>query len=560
MLLRRTASVLASHLHTLALIGGVARTPAFDPAKTLYNAEYQQFRKQSFRSVVEGQPLTVSDDRLERIVGRADLGRSSASADPGAGPAAISHTGVGRMWVAGALVLGDILTLEACVLAAFLLRQALIDIFPIGLAPVNVIGVALGVLVLPVVFALMGLYPGYGADGAERLRKRVVSTAAIFCTLIGWDYFVQDGLWSRGILIATWILATISLPVTTASIISSLVRWNCWGTPVLVMGPPTAARATVENLKAVPRIGFVPVGYVSSHEDSISDDRDRVGVPWLGSIRTVNDLAPIAKTVMIVNPASYGDRLAKVVAGLAFPHVILVPEFTGMQSLWVTTRDLGGTNGLEIKKNLLVPHNRVIKRGLDLLLSAPLFLFSLPLLAFLCLAIMAVSPGSPFFAQVREGEGGRRFRMLKLRTMHRDAEARLKAHLDSSAIARGEWSQHYKLRDDPRILPVIGKFLRKSSLDELPQLWHILRGQMSLVGPRPFPHYHLEGFNPEFRTLRRSVRPGLTGLWQVEARSDGDLMVQEKLDTFYIRNWSLWLDIHILMRTFVAVVRGGGAR
>jgi Undecaprenyl-phosphate galactose phosphotransferase WbaP len=245
--------------------------------------------------------------------------------------------------------------------------------------------------------------------------------------------------------------------------------------------------------------------------------------------------------------------------GSSFRHVIVLPDLFGMASLWVNARDLGGVLGLEIRQNLLSPANRGLKRLLDLAIALPAAAVALPIVLAAAVWIRRVSPGSPFFVQERGGEGGRSIRVYKLRTMRPDADRILDRYLAQNPEAWREWQRCCKLRKDPRLLPRIGKLLRRTSLDELPQLWNVLKGEMSLIGPRPFPAYHLERFPPEFRALRARVRPGITGLWQVSARSDGDLEVQQALDAYYIRNWSLWLDLHILARTIRAVLAARGA-
>ncbi len=202
---------------------------------------------------------------------------------------------------------------------------------------------------------------------------------------------------------------------------------------------------------------------------------------------------------------------------------------------------------------------RTVKRAIDLALLVPAVIVAVPLVLLGAIVVMIVSPGSPFFMQRREGLGGRTIEVWKLRTMHHEADRLLDRHLEADPEARAEWQRSFKLKRDPRLLPGVGSFLRRTSIDELPQLWSIAKGEMSFVGPRPFPEYHLAQFDPAFRVLRRSVLPGLTGLWQVSARSDGDLAVQQALDEYYIRNWSLWLDISLIARTPLALLSSRGA-
>jgi undecaprenyl-phosphate galactose phosphotransferase len=196
------------------------------------------------------------------------------------------------------------------------------------------------------------------------------------------------------------------------------------------------------------------------------------------------------------------------------------------------------------------------KRLFDVLVSAALIVVLLPVMAVLGV-LVRLDGGPALFRHQRMGRGGRPFGCLKFRTMVPDSEAMLARVLAQDAEMRLEWEQTRKLRRDPRVTPV-GRFLRKTSLDELPQLFNVLRGDMGLVGPRPVVASELDRYG---RSARRytAVRPGITGLWQVSGRSDTDYGRRVALDAYYVREQSLQLDFLILLRTVRVVLRGSGA-
>ena len=198
-----------------------------------------------------------------------------------------------------------------------------------------------------------------------------------------------------------------------------------------------------------------------------------------------------------------------------------------------------------------------ITRGLDIVIAAVALLFFAPLMIAIALSVYAADPGPIFFAQRRIGRGGRMFRCLKFRTMATDAEARLQELLRTDPAARAEWDRDHKLRNDPRIVG-IGSFLRKSSLDELPQLFNVLKGEMSLVGPRPIVEAEARRYG-RYIAQYCSVRPGITGLWQVSGRNDTTYRRRVAMDVAYSRRRNAAMDIRILAVTVPSVLRAKGS-
>jgi Undecaprenyl-phosphate galactose phosphotransferase WbaP len=469
----------------------------------------------------------------------------------------VEHRG-GVFWAVLGLLLADLLALEASLLLGYATREYLFGLFPAQVPPGALTSIAWALLFFPLGYFLAGLYPGYGLAAVERVRRKVQVTFLLFLALIAWEWlFFREG-WSRGVLVLSLGYALVMVPLGAALAREVMVRAGVWGVPVLILGAARTGTLVARALLREKTLGFRPIGFL---EDDPGKQGGRVeGLPVLGSLEAAEEWARRGvRVAVLAMPGAGRERFVQLLETLPFPQVVLVPDLFGLQSLWVSSRDLGGVLALEAKKNLLLRRSWVLKRALDYALGVPLFLLSLPLIGLFALWVKAVSPGPAFYTQEREGYRGRTIRVWKLRTMYPDAEARLARYLEENLEAREEWERYFKLKRDPRVLPGVGHFLRQTSLDELPQLWNVLRGEMSLVGPRPFPRYHLEKFSPAFRRLRQSVLPGLTGLWQVSARSEGDLEVQEALDTYYIRNWSLWLDLYILARTAWVVLTRKGA-
>ena len=265
--------------------------------------------------------------------------------------------------------------------------------------------------------------------------------------------------------------------------------------------------------------------------------------------------------VLIALPGLDGERLAKLINRVQ-PHaenILYMADIPGMPVLGAHLRHFFREKAfiLEVKNNLAQPLNYMTKRLLDFVAGAVLItVLILPLLV-ISLMIRLTSRGPAIFRQVRLGKNGVPFGCYKFRTMYADAEERLAEILDRDPEARRQWETYWKLKNDPRVTRV-GRLLRKSSLDELPQLVNVLKGQMSIVGPRPYLERERDHLLQFEETILR-VPPGITGLWQTSGRSDKPFPERLALDVWYVRNWNVWLDIVILLKTVRAVWMGQGA-
>jgi len=212
---------------------------------------------------------------------------------------------------------------------------------------------------------------------------------------------------------------------------------------------------------------------------------------------------------------------------------------------------------VSVRNNLLSKNMLITKRIFDIVFSIILISLFLPIILITAILIKLTSKGPIFYVQERPGRFGRMIKIYKFRTMYLDADKKLEEILKNNEELREEFRKYRKLKNDPRITP-IGKILRKFSIDEIPQLFNVLKGDMSIVGPRPYQIEEIE-YMGEYRDIVLSVRPGLTGLWQISGRNDLSFSAKLKIETWYVLNWNLWLDLFIIIRTIPAVISGKGA-
>jgi Undecaprenyl-phosphate galactose phosphotransferase WbaP len=314
----------------------------------------------------------------------------------------------------------------------------------------------------------------------------------------------------------------------------------------------------VETLVRQPELGLKPVAIIDEDGEGLSF---YMGVPVMSSEELATSVSasyqfPYAVVAM---PGEPNSRFLSLIERyrLHFSHILMIPHVLDFSSLGVNTKNVGEMLGLEVCQQALIPQRQWPKRLLDLALTIIGGLCILPLIGVIVLWIRVDSPGPVFYGHQRVGQGGREFRAWKFRSMVPNADQVLHRYLDEHPHLRREWERNQKLRDDPRVTRV-GRLLRRTSLDELPQLWNVLKGEMSLVGPRPIVRDEIPKYGDHFPSYS-VVRGGLTGLWQISGRNDTSYRERVRFDVFYVRNWSVWLDLYILFRTIETVLLRKGA-
>lgn len=412
-----------------------------------------------------------------------------------------------------------------------------------------------------VVFSILSLYPGISLNHAEELRRFTIASffghaGIILSRMIMSRYFGLDA-YAFAFMIS-WAASIMAFPSGRGLVRKLFQRTEWWGVPVVIFGAGTTGRLMVDRLQNRPWIGFHPV--LMLDDNPLAGDEYR-GVPILRG----TDLGPRVAdecgidTALVAMPGVDRRKLATIVADYvqSFRHYILLPDFFGMTNIWMSVRDFDGVLGLYTQQSLLIPLNRNLKRALDIVLCVVGGTLLLPVFGLIALLIKLDSPGKVFYGHHRLGKNGKPFTAWKFRSMVSDSKQVLDRLLAENPAACREWEENHKLRDDPRITRM-GAFLRRTSLDELPQIWNVLKGEMSLIGPRPIVEEEVEKYGHQYR-LFSSVKPGLSGLWQVSGRSETSYEERVALDILYIQSWSLWLDMHILFKTVVVAFGGKGA-
>lgn len=414
-------------------------------------------------------------------------------------------------------------------------------------------------LLLPLFNAVLGLYAGITLPPPQELKKLTLGASMAFLCAGSFIFFAKGGeRYSRVAFLLAWLGCTVALPLCRHWLRSCLASRAWWGAPAVILGGGAAAGEVIRTLRERPLLGLRPVACVPP-DGAPDPSAEGCGLDCCASDEDAVRLYPRAYALLLLDSFSDSEARRRIVEATArFRNVLIMPPFsTGGARLWVSAMDIGGLLGLLVRQNLLDANRVRLKRAIDLLLTLGTAVLVLPLILAIAVWIRMDSPGAPLFTQRRIGQNGREIHILKFRTMVQNAECVLHDCLAANPALHDEWERDQKLKCDPRVTRA-GAFLRKTSLDELPQLWNVLRGEMSLVGPRPIVQDEEAKYGEVFDLYTR-VKPGITGLWQVSGRNDVSYPQRVEMDRYYICNWSVWFDIWILAKTVPVVLQRNGA-
>lgn len=435
-----------------------------------------------------------------------------------------------------------------------------------SLVPENYLGLLPSLVLFLVLYTAFGLYPGVPCPPHEELKRLTIATSMVFLFLSVIVFLAQQGIvYSRSIMLASWAFAVVLVPVFRFGARRVFAGRSWWGYPVLLFALPGKGKPALDSFREHLERGLyiaraVPLvqentADASSKESIALHDRPRAEAAF-AALRAAH---PRAIALILADSLSQEEQQELVMmASRYFRQIIVQPETSWWtKHITLHVADIPSGLALTLRQNLLDPNRMRMKRFLDLLLCFLGSVVLIPLIPILALCIRLDSKGPVFFSQWRIGQEGRPIRVYKFRTMVIDAEQVLDNVLAHDPALQEEWLRDQKLAHDPRMTRM-GRFLRHTSLDELPQIFNVLKNEMSLVGPRPIVDSEIERYGESFELYRR-VKPGITGLWQVSGRNDVDYADRVELDRYYIYNWSVWLDIYILFRTFPAILTGRGA-
>ena len=436
------------------------------------------------------------------------------------------------------LIIVDVVIAILLTLLVIFIRAKVLPLF--GLEPFtparNYLSLWPALILLVFMRGLFALYPGYGLNPADELRRETAATFFVACfTLAGGALFQFNTDYSRIVIVLTCLLLFLVLPMARALIKLILSRSPIYGENVWVVGTSQRADILKDILMKTPMLGLRVLGQSSGEPPQ--------HITYLHCLLVPDGIDNLSAMLDSLNSR--------------FKKVWLVPNLLDVASVWLTPRDLQGHLALELRNNLLEARNKFAKRFIDLSLSLVLSILSLPIMIFVALWIKFESKGPIFLKQIRLGKNAKPFIIYKFRTMHVDAEKYLESYLLNNPQAKAEWDKTRKLRFDPRITNS-GRIFRRFSLDELPQIWNVFRGEMSFVGPRPIMQDELTWYEKKAH-LYTQVRPGLTGLFQILGRSKLSYNERVRLDAYYVRNWSIWLDLYIISRTLFVILSSKGA-